>query len=323
MNRLSNGRVYITLLIILLLGFSGYMLRNYLNMDGRGMPGSNEREKIHASETLCVSENSYGTPGTAAATVNNVSGAEVKTGDKTSDTPMAALSNNKRGWGLKRNKEHYQPEMPSSISSTLNKYGAYWIGSPKGKVVYLTFDEGYENGYTSIILDTLKSNGVKAAFFVTGHYLKNQPELVKRMVDEGHIVGNHTNTHPSLPDVSNGQIKKELQVVEKMYEDITGKKNMKYLRPPKGEYSERTLAVTRELGYHNIFWSMAMVDWVPMSGGPEQAYRGVMDNLHNGALILLHAVSRDNSMALDRILKDIKAQGYAFKTLDDLAKEQL
>lgn len=315
MKKLGHEKVYITLIIVFLLGFFGYALGSHWQMESR-------RERIHASKTLSVRENSYGTPGTAAAADHSENGAEIKTGNNTPDTPTAALPNNKRGWGLKRSNGHGQPEMPSSISNTLNKYGAYWIGSPREKFVYLTFDEGYENGYTPVILDTLKSNGVKAAFFVTGHYLKSQPELVKRMVDEGHIVGNHTNTHPSLPDVSDGQIKKELQAVEKMYEDITGRKNMKYLRPPKGEYSQRTLALTRELGYHNIFWSLAMVDWVPMPGGPEQAYRGVMDNLHNGALILLHAVSKDNSIALDRIIKDTKAQGYTFKTLDDLAKER-
>ncbi len=317
MKRSGNGKVYITLLIVLLLGLSGYILRDHLNTNGWGMPWTINKEKIHASKTASVRENLYRNQGTAAAADNKENGAGIKSGDKQG----AALLNYKYGWGLKLNNEHRQPEMPSSISSTLNKYGAYWIGSPREKVVYLTFDEGYENGYTTKILDTLKANGVKAAFFVTGHYLKTQPELVKRMVEEGHIVGNHTNTHPSLPDVSDEQIKEELQVVEKMYEDITGKKNMKYLRPPKGEYSERTLAVTRELGYHNIFWSMAMVDWVPMPGGPMQSYRGVMDNLHNGALILLHAVSKDNTMALDSILKDIKAQGYTFKSLDDLAKK--
>ena len=235
-------------------------------------------------------------------------------------TVTAELSNTKRGWGLKRNKTHAQPEVPSSITATLNKYNSYWVGKPDEKVVYLTFDEGYEKGFSGRILDILKANDVKAAFFVTGHYLKSQPDLIKRMSEEGHIVANHTNSHPSMPDISDEQIKKELQVVEKSYEEITGRKDMKYLRPPKGEYSERTLAVIKDLGYHSIFWSMALVDWIPMKGGPQEAYQGVMDNLHNGALILLHAVSEDDTEALDRIVKDIKAQGYTFKSLDDLVK---
>ena len=237
-----------------------------------------------------------------------------------STVSTTGLSNTKKGWGLKRNKNHAQPEVPSSITSTLNKYGAYWIGKPDEKVVYLTFDEGYEKGYSGRILDILKANDVKAAFFVTGYYLKSQPDLIKRMSNEGHIVGNHTNNHPSMPEISDEQIKNELQVVETRFEEITGRKDMKYLRPPKGEYSERTLAVTKDLGYNNIFWSMALVDWIPMKGGPQEAYKGVMDNLHNGALILLHAVSQDDTEALDGIIKDIKAQGYSFKTLDDLVQ---
>lgn len=306
-----NKKIYltITVLVVLALGISGYVLRNNLPLGGR--------ETAAVNKTESVSESSYQTQTPATPGVTNHK--EMTAGDKPATAATTVLSNNKRGWGLKKNREHRQPEMPSSISGALSKYGGYWIGSPGEKVVYLTFDEGYENGYTPQILDILKANDVKAAFFVTGHYLEAQPGLVKRMVEEGHIVGNHTDTHPSLPDVSDQQIKKELQEVERKFEAITGSKNMKYLRPPKGEYSERTLAVTREMGYHNIFWSMALVDWLPMEGGPEQAYRGVMDNLHNGALILLHAVSKDNTLALDRMVKDIKAQGYTFKTLDDLA----
>ncbi len=263
--------------------------------------------------------------------IGDGSGAQ-KPSDKGSETTRESAENEKstlspstqtadadrRGWGLKPNDEHRQPEMPSYISSLLKKYNAYWIGRPDEKVLYLTFDEGYEAGYTPKILDVLKENHVPAAFFVTGHYVRSQPELVKRMVAEGHIVGNHTDSHPSLPDISDEEIKKELAVVEEEFTRVTGVKGMKYLRPPKGEYSERTLAVTRQLGYYNIFWSLALVDWVPMAGGSQEAYNSVMKNLHNGAVILLHAVSADNTGALDRIIKDAKAQGYTFETLDDL-----
>lgn len=320
MEKLKNKKTYLAVLVVFLLGLSGYVLKTHLSAAGRGVPGAIEPGKTVVSETSSVSETTYGASG--AATGGSGSAVGVQTGQKpvSAQTAASGLSNNRRGWGLKPNKTHQQPEMPSSISAGLSKHGAYWIGSLNEKAVYLTFDEGYENGYTARILDTLKANDVKAAFFVTGHYLKTQPELVKRMVDEGHIVGNHTDTHPSLPDVSDEQIKLELQTVEQSFEKISGHKGMKYLRPPKGEYSERTLAVTRELGYHNIFWSLALVDWVPMPGGPQESYQSVMDNLHNGALILLHAVSKDNTEAMDRILKDAKAQGYAFKTLDDLTK---
>jgi peptidoglycan-N-acetylmuramic acid deacetylase len=267
-----------------------------------------------------ANSNSSGSTTKDSKTVNPASD-QTQSNEKIQKPVTTGLSNTKKGWGLKVNSSHQQPEMPSSITATLNKYNSYWIGSPNEKVVYLTFDEGYENGYSNRILDILKANNVKAAFFITGHYLKSQPELVKRMSDEGHIIGNHTDTHPSLPEVSDEQIKKELQVVESGYKQITGQENMKYLRPPKGEYSERTLALTKDLGYHNIFWSMALVDWVPMKGGPQEAYDHVINNLHNGALILLHAVSKDDTEALDRIIKDTKEQGYVFKSLDELVKQ--
>ena len=349
----NNKRIYLLLLVFLVLAASPSAFKVLSGEPGLKLPGINgPREQIN--ETTGGSETALSPSGSAPAAAGGEEGEQgeeknsgsdgtpvvpgSEPGETTQDrssspaenspnpgsqsgaTPVntGGLSNEKKGWGLKRNSNHQQPEMSSSTSKLLARYGAYWVGKPDEKVVYLTFDEGYENGYTPKILDILKANNVKAAFFVTGHYLKSQPDLVKRMVEEGHIVGNHTDTHPSLPDVSDEPIKKELQAVEESYASITGRRDMKYLRPPQGEYSERTLALTRELGYHNIFWSMAFVDWVPMPGGPEEAYQSVMDNLHNGALILLHAVSKDNTEALDRILKDIKAQGYTFKTLDDL-----
>ncbi len=321
----KNKKIYLITLVIFLMGISGYALKNRLSTAGPVEPDVAILSETDISIPPSASEITHdderadtpSTDGSVDDTEEIVEDKDRPTGVSTT-TAASGLSNTRHGWGLKRNSEHRQPEMPSSITAMLNRHGAYWVGNPNEKAVYLTFDEGYENGYTAGILDTLKANNVKAAFFVTGHYLKSQPDLVKRMVDEGHIVANHTDTHPSLPDVSDEQIKKELQAVEQKYEELTGRKEMKYLRPPKGEYSERTLAVTREYGYNNIFWSMALVDWVPMPGGPEEAYRSVMDNLHNGALILLHAVSKDNAEAMDRILKDIKAQGYTFKTLDDL-----
>lgn len=312
----------LAVLAIFLLGSSGYAVKTCLWSGGQGVVEPGESA---AGEPVPVSEAVYSAPevaGEAAVGDESSRQAAGEEGETGLQEATAGLSNEKRGWGLKRNSSHRQPEIPSYITACLKRYGAYWAGSPDEKVVYLTFDEGYENGYTPEILDALKANNVKAAFFVTGHYLETQPGLVKRMVDEGHIVGNHTENHPSLPDLSEEEIKRELQAVEKKFEEATGCKGMKYLRPPKGEYSERTLALTRELGYYNIFWSMAMVDWVPMPGGAEESYQTVMDNLHNGAIILLHAVSKDNAEAMDRILKGVKAQGYVFKTLDDLVKSR-
>lgn len=305
----GNKGLYISVLIVALLVISSFAFSGYLGSVLFG-PGNNPG-------TAVVTDNN---PPNNPAAVDNTGVEEEPAEEPAENTagPPSDLSNKKIGWGLKRNNNHQQPEMPSYIKSTLAKYGAYWIGSPAGKVLYLTFDEGYENGYTPRILDILKENGIKAAFFVSGSYLKSQPDLVRRMVNEGHIVGNHTDTHPSLPDVSDARIKQELLAVEQDFEKITGQKGMKYLRPPMGEYSERTLSITRDMGYHNIFWSLALVDWVPLPGGPQESYDSVMSNLHNGALILLHAVSKDNTEALDRILKDARAQGYSFRTLDQL-----
>jgi hypothetical protein len=158
----------------------------------------------------------------------------------------SGLSNAKKGWGLKRNDQHQQPEMPASISAELSKYGAYWIGNPDEKAVYLTFDEGYENGYTGRILDILKANDVKAAFFVTGHYLESQPALVKRMVEEGHIVGNHTDSHPSLPDISDEKIKQELLAVEQAYELFT-------FMNQRGMYQVPTMQQQTQDNFMNIY----------------------------------------------------------------------
>lgn len=314
--KITNNKIYLAALAVFLMVIAGYTLQNYLGAKAPESPHGNKAAITERAENIAVKESDAASPEGAGRET------ALQSEEKFAATPAAGLSNNKRGWGLKRNSENKQPEMPPGISATLRKYDAYWIGASNDKAVYLTFDEGYENGFTPKILDVLKANDVKAAFFVTGHYLKTQPDLVRRMAEEGHIVANHTDTHPSLPDVSDEQIKKELQVVEERYAEITGRKDMKYLRPPKGEYSERTLAVTRELGYHNIFWSIALVDWVPMPGGPQEAYQSVLDNLHNGAVILLHAVSGDNAGAMDRILKDTKARGYTFKTLDELAQGQ-
>lgn len=325
MEHLKNKKVYVGIFIVVLFALvtaAGYNLKKPSDIPGPS--SSNEVYQGQSGETETIPTAITGeSPATGENGITAVTPVEQKPTDSivepTDSTVVTGdLSNAKKGWGLKRNDSHQQPEMPSSISAGLSKYGAYWIGSSNEKTLYLTFDEGYENGYTPRILDILKANDVKAAFFVTGHYLKSQPELIKRMVDEGHIVGNHTDSHPSMPGISDEEIKQELQLVEQAYEQVTGRKVMKYLRPPMGEYSERTLALTWELGYHNIFWSMAFVDWVPMPGGPDEAYQSVMDNLHNGALVLLHAVSKDNTESLDKILKDTKAQGYTFKTLDDL-----
>ena len=241
-------------------------------------------------------------------------------GDDSSQV-FLTLDNTKHGWGYRPNSEHKTPEMPLAIVNTLNKYSGYYVGDTSSKVIYLTFDEGYENGYTGQILDILKSNDVKAAFFVTRPYIKGNPDLIKRMAQEGHIVGNHTSHHPSMPDKTGDPeaFKKEFSDVEELYKEVTGQDIPRFFRPPMGEYSEKSLAMTQELGYKSIFWSFAHKDWL-VDNQPDvnTTYTRVMNGVHSGEIMLLHAVSKSNTEALDSIIKDLKAQGYRFASLLEL-----
>ncbi|OZM57042.1 delta-lactam-biosynthetic de-N-acetylase [Lottiidibacillus patelloidae] len=223
-------------------------------------------------------------------------------------------------WGFKKSKNH----QPASIAQEpfaplIPKYESFFIGNIEEKELYLTFDNGYENGYTEKVLDVLLEKKVPAAFFVTGHYLKDQPHLVKRMVKEGHTVGNHSWHHPDLTTVSDARLKEELDKVKSEYEALTGKKDMTYLRPPRGIFSERTLALSKQLGYTNVFWSLAYKDWeTDNQKGWKYAYDKIMQQVHPGAIMLLHSVSKDNAEALGKVIDDLRKQGYTFKSLDAL-----
>ncbi len=243
----------------------------------------------------------------------------IKDREKPRETSTPDLTyNRKYSWSFVRKKDNLPPGFERAQVTLADKYGAIYLGDTSKKTIYLTFDEGYENGYTPRILDTLKEHNVKAAFFITMPYLKKEFELVKRMVDEGHIVGNHTVNHPSMPEVTDDtKLEQEILRLDMMFKEKTGK-DMKYLRPPKGEFSERTLKISKDLGYRNVFWSLAYADWdVNNQKGAQYAYSMVTGNIHNGAVLLIHAVSRDNAEALGSIIKDLQAQGYTFGTLDE------
>ena len=230
------------------------------------------------------------------------------------------LSNKKIGWGIKRNDNHDQPDVGTTNKQILDKYEGYSIGNKDSKKVYLTFDEGYEAGYTEKILEVLKQNELKPTFFITAHYVNTQPELVQKMIDDGHIIGNHTVNHKSMPDLDIDTIKKE---VMNLHTSIFEKYNyeMKYLRPPMGEYSEKTVAYTKSLGYTTVMWSFAYDDWDEQKQGREDyAKQKILDNVHNGAIILLHGNSKDNTKVLDYCIKEIKKMGYEFKSLDEFEK---
>lgn len=232
-----------------------------------------------------------------------------------------AVSNQVIHWGFKRASNEQPAEAGPQLDALLQKYGGFYKGDPKSKVLYLTFDNGYENGYTPKVLDALKKEKVPAAFFVTGHYLQSAPDLVKRMVKEGHIVGNHSWYHPDLTTNSDADIRQELDTVRDRTKELTGQKEMKYVRPPRGVLSERTVKVAKDLGYTHVMWSLAFVDWdVNQQKGWQYSYNNIMKQVHPGAVILLHTVSKDNADALQKVIKDLKKKGYHFKSLDDFPK---
>ncbi len=220
------------------------------------------------------------------------------------------------GWGLS-----FREEVPSGPMSAekLAQYDAAYLDHDGGKVLYLTFDAGYENGYTGKILDILQKKGVKSAFFVTGDYLKRNGDLVRRMETEGHTVGNHTMTHPDLGRLDGASFAKELQGPEDLYRDITGKELPKFLRPPQGLYSEGSLKNAQSLGYRTVFWSMAHVDWKnDAQPSREEALATLEKRTHDGAVVLLHVTSKTNAEILEELLTRWEQQGYRFATLEEL-----
>ena len=222
-------------------------------------------------------------------------------------------------WGLSFRTEGQSP-IGSASSQDLSQYDAVYMGNPQEKVLYLTFDAGYENGCTEKILDVLQKHQVKAAFFLVGNYMEKNADLVRRMVEEGHIVGNHTMHHPDMSKISTKEaFSKELQDLETLFLEVTGKELPKYYRPPQGIYSEENLKMAKELGYKTVFWSLAYVDWNNDSQPTkEQAFSKLLPRTHNGAVVLLHSTSRTNAEILDELLTQWEQQGYTFQTIDDL-----
>jgi len=229
----------------------------------------------------------------------------------------SGLSNKKLSWYFMKNSDHQPTRGAAELD--ISEYDGHYLGDTSQKCIYLTFDEGYENGYTATILDTLKDKGVHAAFFCVGTYIRDSPDLVKRMAAEGHVVADHTENHPSLPDKSDQGVLDEIYGAANRYKDLTGLDMARFLRPPSGEYSERIMYIAKEAGFKTIFWSFAYEDWLlDQQPGKDYAYKIVMDNLHNGEILLLHAVSSSDTEALPDIIDSIKAQGYVFKSLYDL-----
>jgi len=246
--------------------------------------------------------------------------AQQQTKDPAPATPAAAAkqpAQKSYSWYFRPNSEHQTPAVNEDIQAMLADNDALYVLPNNEKKIYLTFDEGYENGYSAQILDILKANNVRAAFFITGHYLKSQPELVMRMKNEGHLVCNHTVNHPDLSTVSQEKFEQEVASLASSFQNLTGREMDKYLRPPMGNYSPASLGYAKEMGYRTVFWSMAFKDWdVNNQPGADYSYQHVINNIHPGAVILLHAVSQSNTEALDKIIKELTAQGYVFALFD-------
>lgn len=246
-------------------------------------------------------------------------------------------------WGLSFQEKGKTP-IGNATSEYLKKYNAYYTGETVKKAeadesggtregeaktskdkssdmsIYLTFDVGYENGYTDELLDVLKQEKVPAAFFVVGNFVEENPELVKRMADEGHIVGNHTMHHPDMSAISDeAAFKNELEELEAAYEKAVGKKMQKFYRPPQGKYSEANLEMANRLGYTTVFWSLAYVDWIQDSQpSREDALNILNERIHPGAIVLLHSTSKTNARILSELIQGWKARGYSFRALTEL-----
>ena len=222
-------------------------------------------------------------------------------------------------WGLSFRQEGTAP-LGNAGADQLRQYDAAYIGDTTKKVLYLTFDAGYENGCTEKILDTLKKHEIKAAFFLVGNYIEKNADLVRRMAEEGHTVGNHTMHHYDMSKIADkSAFSKELQDLEALYKEVTGQEMPKYYRPPQGTYSEENLKMAQELGYKTVFWSLAYVDWQNDSQPTaEYAFGKLIPRTHNGAVVLLHSTSETNAQILDELLTKWENLGYRFASLEEL-----
>ena len=237
----------------------------------------------------------------------------------TSSSPVASILSASENWGLSFQEEGKRPVGNATIQE-LAEYHAFFAADTAEKKLYLTFDCGYENGNTPAILAALKKHQAPAVFFAVGNFVRDNPDLIKQMVAEGHIVGNHTMTHPDMSKISSeDSFQKELQGVEKIYKETTGKEMEKFYRPPQGIYSTENLAMAKELGYSTFFWSLAYVDWIQgQQPSREEALRKLLTRVHPGAIVLLHNTSSTNGIILDELLSRWKKMGYSFHSVKEL-----
>lgn len=237
-------------------------------------------------------------------------------------TDPSTLPNTMASWWFKRNENHEIPEVQNEID--LTKYDAWYAKTDitdGEKSVFLTFDCGYENGYTPGILDVLKKHKAPAAFFVCKHFIEDQPDLIKRMKEEGHVVGNHTSNHICMPESDERTIREEIADNANYMKEATGYEMDPFFRPPKGEYSERTLQITKNMGYTTVFWSLAYPDYdVNNQPGADYVIERFDKYIHPGAIPLIHNISESNAQALDTVLTNLEKEGYSFQSLYNLSQ---
>ncbi len=240
----------------------------------------------------------------------------------TAPSPAAIPASADGNWGLSFQQEG-QPPVGNASSEYLKQFNAHYTADTSEKVLYLTFDAGYENGNTPAILDALKKHQVPATFFLVGNYLNTSPDLVRRMAAEGHTVGNHTFHHPDMSRISTEEtFSQELRSLEDLYQQITGQSMQRFYRPPQGKYSESNLCMARDLGYHTFFWSLAYVDWYEdKQPSHEEAFQKLLGRIHPGAIVLLHSTSRTNAEILDELLTRWEEMGYQFRPLTELVSK--
>ena len=231
----------------------------------------------------------------------------------------AAVPASAADWGLSFPSPGQAP-VGNATREELAQYGACYLGDTSKKVIYLTFDCGYENGYTEQILDALKKHSAPAAFFVVGNMVETAPDIVRRMAEEGHIVGNHTYHHPDMSKISEqAAFQKELESLAELYQQTTGKPLSRFYRPPQGKYSVENLKQAQALGYKTVFWSLAYVDWyVDNQPTRQQAFDKLLPRIHDGAIVLLHSTSRTNAEILDGLLTKWEELGFRFASLEEL-----
>lgn len=303
--------------LLLLMGTAGCGKIKVIQLEDGNHPEGTDGESGTGTGDESLSGDGVNIDGSSAADASGQSSAVTTEVVERTDEEYAAISNTFESWWFKRNEDH----TPSGCQEDfdISQYRAYYVNQDAtDNVIYLTFDCGYENGYTPQILDALKEQDVHAIFFVTQYFIEQNPDLIIRMKEEGHLVGNHTNHHPSLPELSIEEQKEEIISCAEYMKEATGYDMDPYIRPPKGEYSERTLQLCEDLGYCTVFWSMAYLDYeVDNQPSPEYVVQHFEKYCHPGAVPLLHNVSSANAQALPQVIENLKQAGYRFGTVDE------